>query len=299
MKQTPPPVINAEEFPQLPSYGARWQPLLFSPISGSEESLTVALIAKGADGHTEARFVLNEKQLHCLFKDAADAIHEKILICVNDAIDALNFRLSLDDWEPPLSGFQMGQAHNALASDMRGILQQATRLGTALGSSLVTNEGEEAQAVELRNTKWVSQIRKSVRITDKKIAKLFDREVASLNGRFTETVGFFSGTYAANFAVIGSSSRSYRQAIRAAQGRLWQLDQLRDAQIIDSPKSVELIVGHPDPEQFLLTDIEIERINDGIDELKLEAVKKEIAVFDSSDPIPAAQHILKKARLCA
>lgn len=65
--------------------------------------------------------------------------------------------------------------------------------------------------------------------------------------------------------------------------------------MIDRPSAVELIIGYPNPHESFLTSGEVERINDGIDELKTEAAGHGIGIFDSSDPKPVAMRLLRWA----
>lgn len=284
-----------DNFPQLPSFGARWQPILFKPLPGSQECFTIAIAVKGANGEVKVTQVYDYKHLRCLFGSAASAISDKIKLCIRSAENTLDSQLSLDDWQAPLFGFYSGKSRSALAHDLDGVIRQAARLGTVFGSSYIIDEEEDADAAEQRNSLWIRDIRKHVKSSRSELAKLFDYEVQTISGKITEKVGFLNSRYAANFAVVNPVSKGYKIALRSAQARLWQLHLLRDLASIDRPEVVELVVGHPDINSSMYTDLEVNRLNDGIEELEFEAKRHQIDIYSSSNPTTAAEHIIQRS----
>lgn len=285
--------LDNSAFPSLPEYGARWYPLLFKPVADADECLTVAICIRGADGEVCVTSTIESRRLKHFFGDRSLAVGDMINVCLRSARVALEQRVNFDQWIPPIANFVLGDGRDALADNLDDVLIQAARLSTAIGFHLGQIEAAtvEEEVTTRRNEKWTRKIRDTMRYKQKALANSFDREVKLTGARFEQKIGFLTPNYAAHFSVFSPGASAVRVAVRVAQSRLWQLDRIRDASSEPSVKHVELVVGHQDFESGLLDDDEVAEVCDALEEVRQEASRRDINLFDASIPEVVVDHL--------
>lgn len=278
------------EFPVLPEYRAAWQPIFLEPLQGSGERLTVAVAIKGSDGAVWVAPTFCSHLTQCFVGRSESArILQFISVCAKSAEIHLNERFSLNGWEPPLSGFSIGDPRDAVGNDIEDVLMQAVCMSSYFGAMRYkTNRFSKEKGI--RSRAWQSKIKKEIVRRVRDAAKCFDVQIPSLGGRLSTRIGFFCADYAANFGVVSGDAKKNSTQLINIQGKLWQLDRLRDASSIDLPKQTELIlevVGGADQEGQKAAE-------DFLEEIRLEADRRDIGVFQARDVPSAAEHLIGK-----
>ncbi|MCP4488125.1 MAG: hypothetical protein GY820_12515 [Gammaproteobacteria bacterium] len=277
----------------LPKYSANWHCVYFKPMPNSDEKLTVAIAIRGMDGIILVEPLLSQKRLNDMFGKSSKAIFSKIDLCVKSARATLEQRITLSNWMAPLTDFEISVGREALSESIEGVYRQAVLMSTSFGASLVEEQSEIIEETDRDINHWVRSIKKSVKLRHEKIGNLFGREIFLKSGKIKEKIGFLSATYGADFGKLNPSVKAHLGTRRAAQSKLWQLDQIRDSKRIDSPKIVELIIGHPNSSS--LDSGEMNRLQDNIQELKIEANSRDIKLFSTDSSERVADHILSRA----
>jgi len=272
---------HSETFPCLPSYSAKWHSLQIEPIQGSGERLTIAVAIKGNDGAVNVFKTANKKILKCLCinSNIADNLFSMINLSIASAEHHLINRVSLDDWNSPITNIFIGRSVDALGKDINDILFQSLNLTSILGSSEQAARAKIEKVIDLRT--WKKSVKEKTIKKAPALKNCFDADITLPGGILDAKVGFLLNNFAIDFGIIKSSRETsqYLRQLHFLQGKLWQLDQIRAASNPNNPflkvNEVELIIKS----QKLKDD----SISDLIGELQFEAKRKDIPVFQKTD----------------
>lgn len=279
--------MNNVNFPELPSYSARWCPVYMEPIPGSGEKITVFIAVRGVDGAVYVQPVMTSRIRKALSKNISRQMSGTIKICVMSAETHLHQNMDLQSWQPPLSGFSLGKHRDALGDDVEDIMWQAKQLCSFFAFDDLAYSSEAKGIVIQKNaTKWKDEVKKEVRKVRQEYSDCFDQKVDLQGGHLMKTIGFMLGSYAANFSILGE--KPSEKHLSNIQAKLWQLDQLRDMRSrIDAPGTLEMIVGIPQASN--------DDVNNFREEICLEASSRGIEAFMASNPHEAAERLIARA----
>jgi len=270
-------------FPSLPAYSGIWCPLQIEPIIGSGERITIAIAAKGNDGAVVVFKTASQKTINCIAgsEDVGNRLSSIIQISIDSAASHLKNRISLDEWQPPIQNIKHGRSIEALGEDIHDIIWQASGLTSILGASSFMNKESHNKG----NTKslkfWKKAVKSSLYQINETYSKCFDVKIPLPGKTLKTTIDFLYLNQAIDFGVLNNSLKNdnYKKQFHFLQSRLWQLDQLRDTKnIITKIDKVGLM-------------IQTSENNDVIEEIKLEALKREIAISTVSEADEAAELI--------
>ncbi len=270
-------------FPSLPAYSGIWCPLQIEPIIGSGERITIAIAAKGNDGAVVVFKTTSQKTINCLAgsEEVGSRLSSIIQISIDSAASHLKNRISLDEWQPPIQNIKHGKSIEALGEDIHDIIWQASGLTSILGASSLMNKESHNEG----NTKslkfWKKAVKSSLYEINETYAKCFDVKIPLPGKTLKTTIDFLYLNQAIDFGVLNNSLKNdnYKKQFHFLQSRLWQLDQLRDTKnIITKIDKVGLMIQSSEN-------------NDVIEEIKLEAIKREIDVSTVSEADEAAKLI--------
>lgn len=285
------PTKESNDVLALPKYRGQWQPIYFQPIPYSGELITIAVAVKGVDGNFQVARTVTQKMLTCISgKDKSKNIVELVSVCCRSAENHLKERFSLSSWNPPFSSFSVGSEKEALSIDIDGIVGQATASSSFFASFI--SRSTEAESPVLSSNEWQKKIRNSMESLNEKSGRYFNYKIPSLNGKFETKVGFYSSEYAANFGVIGAGLKNTVNLLQHFQAKLWQLDQIRDSALLGVPNDFELIIH--ETSAVISESIKKNTVEEFIDELKQEAARREIGVFNARKPEQVAKHLMDK-----
>lgn len=283
--------VRSETFPSLPSYSAKWHSLQIEPIQGSGERLSIAVAIKGNDGAVNVFKTINKRILKCLCVDTnvANNLFSMINLSIASAEHHLKTRVSLDDWNSPITNVFIGRSVDALGNDINDILFQSLNLTSIIGSSEQAAKTKLEKIVDLRS--WKKSVKEQTILKAPTLKKCFEVGITLPGGIIDAKVGFLLNDFAIDFGIVKSSSETpqYLRQLHYLQGKLWQLDQLR-ASNSNNPilkvNDVELIIKSQKHKDNSVTDL--------ISELQYEAERKEIPVFQKTD-IETSNYISQRA----
>ena len=282
-------LVKSETFPDLPTYSAVWHSLQIEPIQGSGEKLTIAIAVKGNDGAVNIYKTASRKLFNCLCGDVetADSLYSMIQLSINSAENHLNNRVSLDDWTSPVASIAIGRSVDALGENIEDIFFQSLNLTSILGASSLANKRNPQKEVDLRT--WKKDIKNRVLIKSPAVASCFDFGVTLPGGMINTKIGFLVNNYAADFGILRDSSKTnnYLRQLHVLQGRLWQLDQLRNSNKnnpILNVSNVELLIKSEKNKDNSIEDL--------IGELQYEANRRDIPVLVKNNQ-QTAYHLQK------
>lgn len=120
-------------FPQLPKNFAKWSPLVWRPVCGSEDALLVGVAGQVGENFFVER-IIPDNVLSLLYR--TKKLHAASII--DFTIDCLMKQTAQDisKLELPISGFSFGEVMKTYCDDKQDLLEQAIKLK----SSLITYE---------------------------------------------------------------------------------------------------------------------------------------------------------------
>lgn len=283
--------VHSETFPNLPSYSAKWHSLQIEPILGSGERLSIGVAIKGNDGAVNVFKSINKKILKCLCIDTniAENLFSMIDISIASAEHHLINRVSLDDWNSPVTNIFIGKSVDALGKDINDILFQSLNLTSIIGSSEQAAREKSEKIIDLRS--WKNSVKEKTIEKAPALKKCFEADITLPGGILGAKVGFLLNDFAIDFGIVKGSNETpqYLRQLHFLQGKLWQLDQLRSSNAnnpILKVNQVELIIKSQIEADTSIIDL--------IGELKYEAQRKEIPVFQKTD-IETSNYIRQRA----
>lgn len=113
------------DFPQLPTYQARWAPIYWEPIMGSGERLTAIIGATGDDGATNVIQSIRSDTLPCMYGAQARNVQGLLDLVLKSFQNHLATYRQFSGWKPPLGGFYLGPIYEARSNTLQGVFRQA------------------------------------------------------------------------------------------------------------------------------------------------------------------------------
>ena len=270
------------DFPPIPRYRARWQPVYWEPIPGSGEKITAGIAVKGNDGAVYVQPMLRP-YLKKLLRESAAGADDLVQICLDSAARFLLDSFDLSPWRPPVTGFSAGACKEAAANDIAGVAAQAGLACSVFGAASYQRQQRGARPSQTLTALKKQAMAEALRI-NAAASLYFNRKVKLPGGKIMETVGFLSPPYAANFGAIGNNAGMSTWS--DIQAKLWQLDQLRGSQQTDAPAEVGIVVftaAQPDHDAREL-----------YEEVRLECGRRGIETLSAHTPAAAARYLLQK-----
>ena len=281
------------KFPKLPTYAFSWRSLQLEPIPGSGERITVGSIVKGEDNALiAARLIPTAKMRGMYGIEYGRRITDALKLCIDTAEKYYVAKPISNEWRPVLEGFYLGNLNSSVAEDIEDALMIAAMHSSSFSVSLDLEKlaigiGQSEQSGP---EQWRKNIFHAVTISRSDLAVCFDRTIAIRGSGVPIKFGFVSDHYAAQFEAI-SDPRNANSALLRAQGKLWQLDMLRDQKTLFGTKHCELLIKTP--EQNASDDKAA--ILEVTDELKYEASRRDISLFVADSASVAATHLIDRA----
>ena len=263
-----------------------WAPILLEPLLGSEERVTVALVAVNAAGETGIFSMTNPETAKIHFRDEAKYVLDIINVTLDSCKSALQQGVNLSEWQPPLEGVFLGAVRETLASSPSEFLRSAAPL-----SSFVYRDplGDDQQSTSRPKARWGARVRNKVLKANMELKRNFDVRIHLGNHDAPAVIGFIYRSFAANLATL--SGKKLSEQLREARAKLWTLNLLQDApNFLFKPEKRELLTGieaqEDDPRRHL--------IQEAAEELGEEGARRGVSVMRMGSVEEAAQHLLKQ-----
>jgi len=268
--------------------GASWAPVLFEPIPGSEERLTIAVAAVNAEGDYRCQATINPKMVKTVFQGECGFVKDVVSLTIANCEAFLGSNRELEAWEPPLDGVFLGKVQDVEVSSLDELISYAVPFASFLyGESL---NGKARQSAHEDSRGWDNQVKSIILRANTTLEHNFNVRVYLGNRDVPALFTFLSPTFAANLTSF--TPGNLKSQLKDARAKLWSLNLLADApNYLFKPKARELLAGvgvtQDHPKLPLLTE--------AVEELRDEAERREITVTQVNSVQRAAQHILDRA----
>lgn len=282
-----------KSFPKLPTYSFSWRSLQIEPIPHSGERITVGTIVKGNDNALIAARLIPASRMKKLYgSEFALRISDALHLCIESAERHFSDNPLASSWKPVLEGFYLGKLNHSVARDLEdGLLTAALHSSSFSVAMELEKQISGSDKSEIASPEqWRKSIFKAVTNSRADFADFFERTTPIRGSGVPIKFGFLSTNYAAQFEAL-SDPRSVHSALVRAQGKLWQLDRLRDQKSLFGQKQCELVLRTPLQESASDTAI----IMEFTEELRYEASRRDLSLFSTESAERAALHLIEKA----
>ena len=267
---------------------ASWAPVLFEPIPGSEERLTIAVAAVNAEGDYLCQATINPKAAKMVFRGERGFVQDVISVTIANCESFLGSNHDLKAWEPPLDGVYLGKVQDVEISSLDELIRLAAPFASLLYNESLDNQVK--QSTDEGIGKWDAQVKSIILRANTKLEHNFNVRVYLGNHDMPVFFTFLSPSFAANLTSLTPSN--LKRQLEDARAKLWSLHLLADApNYLFKPEVRELLAGvnvtQDHPKRALVTE--------AVEELRDEAERRDIAVTQVNSVQTAAQHILDRA----
>lgn len=272
---------------QIPSR-AYWAPVMFEPIPGSEERLTIAVAAVDATGDYRCQATINPKATKTVFREEASFVKDVVSVTIASCKTFLGSNGNLNAWEPPLDGVYLGKVQHVEISSLDELISFAAPFASFLYTESLDKQNK--RVADGRFRKWDTQVKSIILSANTKLEHNFNVRVYLGNHDMPAYFTFLSPSFAANLTPL--TPGNLRRQLEDARAKLWSLHLLADApNYLFKPEVRELLAGvnvtQDHPKRSLVTE--------AVEELRDEAERRDIAVTQVNSAQTAAQHILDRA----
>ncbi len=279
-------------YPDLPSYRFSWRSVRMEPTPLSGERITAGVIVKGDDQDLVAAKLLSASSLAKIYgRDFARRIAEAAAFCVRHAGQFYGMNPLSTAWSPPLERFFLGDVYWSDAESMEeGVSRAAIRCSSLSASEEIERLASLRQSRISAPELWRRRVTSAVTAEHAEFGACF-RKCILIAGRTPLNLGFMSDRYAAQFDAVGGV-RNIGRSLSRVQGKLWQLDQLREEEsLLFRPEVYELLLEKP-----IANDAREESALSGfLEELRVEASRRGIGLYATESPVDAAKHLIERA----
>ena len=278
-------------FPKLPGYKFNWRSIQIEPIPDSGERFTLGTIVKGEDDALIVAKLVPSTKLKTLFGSAIySRVSEALGLTISSAEDFYSNNNIINNWVPPIDGFYLGDSRESFASNLEEGLFKAAKHSSIL--SVAIDNDKQSDKIKHKSDifnpqTWRKEVLNRIKFSRVELIECFDRDVSLSGSGLPFNFGFISARYAAHFDAISTNKSHRYDSLVRAQSKLWQLDQLRDSNQLFHQEAYELVLYQPDDEDPFVYEFS--------EELRNEALRREIGLYTSSSVIEAADHVIKAA----
>ncbi len=269
------------------SPGASWAPVLFEPLPGSEERLTIAVAAVNAEGDYRCQATINPKALKTVFQGECGFVKGVVSVTISSCEAFLSSNQNLNAWEPPLDGIYLGKVQDVEISSLDELISFAAPFASFLYSETLDNQAKRPTDEGFR--KWDAQVKSIILRANTQLEHNFNVRVYLGNHDMPALFTFLNPSFAANLTSL--TPGNLKRQLEDARAKLWSLNLLADApNYLFKPEVRELLAGvsvaQDHPKRGLVTE--------AVEELRDEAERRDIAVTQVNSAQTAAQHILDR-----
>ena len=270
------------EFPRIASSDVRttWAPLIVEPILGGPERVVVAIAAISDNGEVGFQTRVDDRRRNALFGSAARKLGALIDASVESMSAHLNRAGELFGWRSPFPGVYLGEKSVDYVPTFEAIFDLAPQLCSALGAAPALSS-----PVRTPRVAWSRDVEKLIKELNPRLSNSVNAQLRLSTREHTVTFTFYGVHLAANVVLLNPQRLS--DSLRDARAHLWNLNLLADAPgLLFRPGRLELVAGSRESSSAT---------SDAIEELALEASRRNVDVFPVRTPEDAARHIVAHA----
>lgn len=279
-------------FPKLPSYRFSWRSIQMEPTPLSGERITTGVIVKGEDQDLVTVQLLSASHLGKIYGlEFGRRITDAMGLCVRHAKRFYAANPLSTAWSPPLERFFLSDIHSSVAESMEeSVSRAAVRCSSLSASEEIEKMAALRQSRISAPESWRRRVTQAVTAEHAEFGGCFQKSIM-MAGSVSLNFGFMSDRYAAQFDAVGGM-KTIRRSLSRVYGKLWQLDRLREeVSLLFRPEAYELLLEKP-----VANDAREESaLNEFLEELRVEASRREIGLYATESPVDAARHLIEKA----
>jgi len=278
---------NNPIIPDVPAYRAEWSPIYIEPIMGSGERITIA-IAIQSDSEFRVLQAIRSDVIRCLYGSQANRFTGLIDIAMQDISQQLQSGLVLGNLAVPFEGVHIGEAYDAAADNIEGVMAQAIQLVASLSAlGDVDEENIQEPSNEPANRQWVTQIRTEVVSLKPEFKSFFNARVKFYaDGTFTR-VGFLGNGYTSHFSILRPNAPA--TTYKDVRAKFWELAKIKDTNM-DIHQAC-MCIYTPSESDLLYTPRQHKAAYDAVKELKREAEGNSL-LFDTVQSTEEAAELI-------
>ena len=285
---------NNIPFPKVPSniISASWAPILFEPVLGSDERITIGVGTISHTGEVRCHATITPKGSKRIFGSDKDLLNYIIKITLTSIQEHLEKTHSFDNWVPPTSGVYKGGTRQITAQN----LDEAIKFILPTASCLVYGEdlfNEDMHKDHQKENKinWAGGLREIVLKSRPELLGNFDAKVFLGSYDVPAKFTFLNPKFAANLVALNPASLT--RSVKDARADLWNLHLLSDApNFLFRPEKKALFAG-------IYTDTSVknysDNVKDAVHELKEEASRRSVIVKEVTSSDEAAKYLMSYA----
>ena len=275
--------MKSEPPPSMPKI--TWAPVYFEPLPGSGERITIAVCALGEGSEPQCISSIDPPTISRVFPESKGFMRDAIEMVRESLVSYSRETKGLNGWVPPFEGVELGTLESGTAPDLPEVLSAALQLS----SFLYRQEPQQSKTQSPRNQNWASSVKSLLIEKDRALKQLIGARVCLANVDVPSEFYFLSPNYAAN--LITFPRRAFKQSLVEARAKAWSLDQLDQApSLLFRPERRELLAGMPRDADHK----DSSRLQDCIEELKEEALRRRIEVLQFESAEQTADHIIDR-----
>jgi hypothetical protein len=278
---------------------ATWAPIYIEPMVGSGERLTIGVAVANADNHLVVP-VVSLPRLSCIYGKE----NEGLIFAAGKALDDMGVHLSsegksiLETWVSPFEGLYKGPIRIGSGNSLEEIARNALMLCSSLVEKLEESEEEPDDAHGVMSESRLERlVKEKVLINMPRLENAFGREFKPEANVRKTNIGFVGEHLVANFSLLAPPYLA--RQVKDAKAKLWDLVQLQEyvhgAQFDLDPQlsRFELLINRISQDDPQYSDRQVESVQEAVNELEMEADKKEIRCRPLESPDAIAQVIVE------
>ena len=276
-------------FPKLPSYRFFWRSIQIEPIPNSGERITIGAVIQGYDrALIVTKFISNGKLANIFGNTYAQRLSKALSITIDSAENFFSKNDINKDWRAPVDGLFINRTKESLAENIEEGAIIAARNDAFFSINIDEKKQiEEKQTYTFNAQTWRKEVLGTIKSIRENLEEYFEKSISLSGSGLPFKFGFISTNYAAHFDAITQNKSHRQESLIRAQSKLWQLDRLRDSNQLFHQEKYELVLYRPETNDEYLIDF--------IEELKLEASRRNIHIYTSDNVVKTAKHIIESA----
>jgi len=293
--------MNAFNLPKAHTLRAKWVPLHFYPMLGSNDCMTVAVVAIDAQGNCKVVKSSNLDRLNCLFGNAG----KDLIKFINMAVDAVQdevlkrgvhiFDASVDLGASFSFGTPTAGSGFDLDSIARSWLNKISILQLTAGD--LSKDAPDFKEIQLagqatlsvREKKIVPAIRDEFKIIAPRFIPNFNKEFIFKNRKVAVKLNYSGDHLVAAFDRV--SPRHIDASLEKVRSKLWVLAEHRDQTLHEVPRLHEMLVVPTTVQDLIVDHADMKIVNEACDDIEKEADRREIRLRRFPTTRALAAHI--------
>jgi hypothetical protein len=266
----------------------KWASVMFEPILGSNERITIALGAINTRGDTRCVNTMNPETVATIFRDERRYVRDVVSLVVDSLNSYIKETRSFGGWVPPVAGAFLGRVNTSLSNDIDALLVRAASM-----TSVFYVGSYSGESIGTARQSWHQTVNDLLIESDDRLRNHINAKVFLSNHDVPAVFTFLSPSYATNLVTF--SARNVKQRIEDARAKAWSLNLLADApSFLIRPARRELLAGIDASAE---EDVSI--IKEAIEEVSDEAARRSVIVVRMDSPDAVASRILLRHRQAA